>query len=138
MQLKAIVDCQIMARHPHMAKIIAKYDLLIYRYFSPVWNRNAEGKLQLEEEEDGGDDEDKDDEEEKEEDQDGKDKLDTGGLEKGEGVEIVVLNVVPKKKKKKEKDEEEKEQEEKKRRRKKNKKREKMMKRRKKKKSEKN
>ena len=50
MQLKAIVDCQIMAIHSHMAKIIAKYDLLIYRYYSPVWNRNAEGKLQLEEE----------------------------------------------------------------------------------------
>ena len=41
--------------------------------------------------------------------------LDTGGLEKGEGVEIVVLKVVPKKKKKnkKEKDEEEKEKDEK-------------------------
>ena len=46
MQLKAMVDCQIMAIHPHMAKIIAYYDLLIYRYYSPVWNRNGEGKLQ--------------------------------------------------------------------------------------------
>ena len=43
MQLKAMVDCQIMAIHPHMAKIIAYYDLLIYRYYSPVWNRNGEG-----------------------------------------------------------------------------------------------
>ena len=39
MQLKA------MAIHPHMAKIIAFCDLMIYRYYSPVWNRNAEGKL---------------------------------------------------------------------------------------------
>ena len=58
MQLKAMVDCQIMAIHPHMAKIIAYYDLLIYRYYSPVWNRNGEGKLQTlkeeEEEEEGG------------------------------------------------------------------------------------
>ena len=52
MQLKAMVDCQIMAIHPHMAKIIAHYDLLINRYYSPVWNRNGEGKLQtLKEEE---------------------------------------------------------------------------------------
>ena len=63
MQLKAVVDCQIMAIHPHMAKIIAFDDLLIYRYYSPVWNRNAEGKLQAPEEEnegeeDGGDDDD--------------------------------------------------------------------------------
>ena len=35
-----------MAIHPHMARIIAFYDLLIYSYYSPVWNRNAEGKLQ--------------------------------------------------------------------------------------------
>ena len=57
MQLKAMVDCQIMAIHPHMARIIAFYDLLIYRYYSPVWNRNGEGKLQAlekEEEEDKG------------------------------------------------------------------------------------
>ena len=51
--------CQIMAIHPHMAKIIAYYDLMIYRYYSPVWNRNAEGKLQAEE--DGGDNDDDDD-----------------------------------------------------------------------------
>ena len=52
MQLKAMVECQIMAIHPHMAKIIAYYDLLIYRYYSPVWNINGKGKLQaLEEEE---------------------------------------------------------------------------------------
>ena len=51
-QLKAMVDCQIMTLHPHMSKIIAYYDLLIYRYYSPVWNRNGEGKLQaLEKEE---------------------------------------------------------------------------------------
>ena len=50
-QLKAMVDCQIMAIHPHMAKIIAFYDLLIYRYYSPVWNKNTEGKLQPPEEE---------------------------------------------------------------------------------------
>ena len=68
MQLKAMVDCQIMAIHPNMAKIIAFYDLLIYRYYSPVWNRNVEGKLQPPEEEeegegekDGGDDDDDDD-----------------------------------------------------------------------------
>ena len=64
MQLKAMVDCQIMAIHPHMAKIIAFFDLMIYRYYSPVWNRNAEGKLQAleeeEEEEDGGDNDDDD------------------------------------------------------------------------------
>ena len=41
MQLKAMVDCQIMATHPHMANFIAYYDL----------NRNAEGKLQALEEE---------------------------------------------------------------------------------------
>ena len=116
-QLKAIVDCQIMGIHPHMAKIIAKYDLLMYRYYSPVWNRNAEGKLELEEKEEGGDDEDDDYEEDDEEDgkyedQNGKDELDIGGLEKGEGVEIVVLKMVAKFKNKKEKDEEEKEQEE--------------------------
>ena len=111
MQLKAMVDCQIMAIHPHMAKIITCYDLMIYRYYLPVWNRNAEGKLQAleedeekeEEEEDGGDDDDEDDDKER------KKELDTGGLEKAEGVEIVGLKVVPKKKKnKKEKDEEEK------------------------------
>ena len=52
MQLKAMVDCQIMAIHPHISKIIAYYDLLIYRYYSLVWNRNGEGKLQaLEKEE---------------------------------------------------------------------------------------
>ena len=112
MQLKAMVDCQIMAIHPHMAKIIAYYDLMIYRYYSPVWNSNGEGKLQAlkeEEEEDGGgdDDNDDDDDDERKEIKE----LDTGGLEKGEGVEIVVLKVVPKKKKKnkKEKDKEEKE-----------------------------
>ena len=52
MQLKAMVYCQIMAIHPHMAKIIAFYDLLTYRYYSPVWNRNAEGKLQPPDEDD--------------------------------------------------------------------------------------
>ena len=31
LQLKAIVDCQIMAIHLQLAKIIAFYDLLIYR-----------------------------------------------------------------------------------------------------------
>ena len=59
MQLKTMVDCDIMAIHPHMAKIIAYYDLLIYRYYSPVWNRNAVGKLQAlgaEEEEEDDDD----------------------------------------------------------------------------------
>ena len=129
MQLKAIVDCQIMSIHPDMAKIIAKHDLLMYRYYSPVWNRNVEGKLELEEKEEeeedkekeeGGYDEDddydeyeEDDEEDgKYEDQNGKDELDMGGLEKGEGVEIVVLKMVTKNKNKKEKDEEEKEQEE--------------------------
>ena len=68
MKLKAMVDCQIMAIHPHMAKIIAFYDLMICRYYSPVWNRNAEGKLQAPEEEEeeeeeagGGDDDDDDD-----------------------------------------------------------------------------
>ena len=66
MQLKAMVDFQIMAIHPHMAKIIAYYDLLIYRYYSPVWNRNGEGKLQaLEEEEEEEDDHDDDDKKEK-------------------------------------------------------------------------
>ena len=91
-EVKAMVDCQIMAIHPHMGKIIAYYDLLIYRYYSPVWNRNGEGKLQvLEEEEEEDDDGDYD-----------KKELDRGGLEKGEGVEIVVLKVVPEKKKKQE------------------------------------
>ena len=101
MQLKAMVDYQIMAIHPHMSKIIAYYDLLIYGYYSPVWNRNGEGKLQALEEED-------DDKKEKKQ-------LDTGGLEKGEGVEIIVLKTVTKKKNKneKEKDEEKKEKEEK-------------------------
>ena len=61
MQLKAMVDCQIMVIHPHMAKIIAYYDLLIYRYYSPVWNRNGEGKLQTLKEE-----EEKEEEEEEE------------------------------------------------------------------------
>ena len=109
MQLKAMVDCQIMAIHPHMSKIIAYYDLLIYRYYSPVWNRNGEGKLQalekIEEEEDDDDDDDKKE----------KKQLDTGGLEKGEGVEIIVLKAVTKKKNKnkKEKDEEKKEKDEK-------------------------
>ena len=113
MQLKAIVDCQIIGIHPHMAKIIAKYDLLMYRYYSPVWNRNAEGKLELEAKVEGGDDEDDEYEEDgKYEDQNGKDELDTGGLGKGEGVEIVVLKMVAKNKNKKENDEEEKEQEE--------------------------
>ena len=115
MQLKAMVDCQIMVIYPHMAKIIAFYDLLIYRYYSPVWNRNAEGKLQApeeeiegEEEKDGGDDDDDDGKEKK-----GKDELDTDGLERGEGVEIVVLKIVHKKKNKKEKDEKEEEEKEK-------------------------
>ena len=98
MQLKAMVDCQIMAIHPHMSKIIAYYDLLIYRYYSPVWNRNGEGKLQALEKEEEDDDDDKKE----------KKQLDTGGLEKGEGVEIIVLKAVTKKKNKnkKEKDEE--------------------------------
>ena len=64
MQLKAMVDCEIIAIHPHMARIIAFYDLLIYRYYSPVWNRDAERKLQSSKEEevkDGGDDKDDDD-----------------------------------------------------------------------------
>ena len=126
MQLKAMVDCQIMAIHPHMAKIIAYYDLLIYRY-SPVWNRNGEGKLQtLKEEEEEDDDEEEEEEGEEEDDDDDDDddnddddnnnddkkELNTDGLEKGEGVQIVVLKVVPEKKKK-EKDEEEKEKDEK-------------------------
>ena len=100
MQLKAMVDCQIMAIHPHMSKIIAYYDLLIYRYYSPVWNRNGEGKLQALEKEERDDDDKKE-----------KKQLDTGGLEKGEGVEIIVLKAVTKKKNKnkKEKDEEKKE-----------------------------
>ena len=77
-----------MAIHPHMAKIIAFYDLLIYRYYSPVWNRNAEGKLQPleeeeEEEEKDGTDDDADDEKKRKE----KDELDTGELERGKGVE---------------------------------------------------
>ena len=63
MQLKAMVDCQIMAIHPPVAKTVAYYDLMIYMYYSPVWNRNAEGKLKAlekeEEEEDGGDDDNK-------------------------------------------------------------------------------
>ena len=77
---------------PHMAKIIAFYDLITYRYYSPVWNRNAEGKLQLpeeeekegEEEKDGGDDEGDDDDDDDDNDDDnrkekkGKDELDTG------------------------------------------------------------
>ena len=68
MQLKAMVDCQIMTIHPHMAKIIAYYDLMIYRYCSPVWNRNAEGKLQaLEEEEEEEEEEEQEQEEEEEE-----------------------------------------------------------------------
>ena len=107
MQLKAMVDCQIMAIHPHMSKIIAYYDLLIYRYYSPVWNRNGEGKLQALEKEEEEDDDDDDKKEKKQ--------LDTGGLEKGEGVEIIVLKAVTKKKNKnkKEKDEEKKEKDEK-------------------------
>ena len=113
MQLKAKVDCQIMAIHPHMSKIIAYYDLLIYRYYSPVWNRNDERKLQAlekeeEEEEEGEEEEDDDDKKEKKQ-------LDTSGLEKGEEVEIIVLKALTKKKNKnkKEKDEEEKEKDEK-------------------------
>ena len=71
MQLKAMVDCQIMVIHPYMAKIIAYYDLLIYRYYSPVWNRNGEGKLQtLKEEEEEEDDDDKKEEEEDDDDDD--------------------------------------------------------------------
>ena len=53
-----MVDCQIMAIHPHIAKIIAFYDLMIYRYYSPVWNRNGEGKLQALEEEEEEEEED--------------------------------------------------------------------------------
>ena len=106
-----MVDCQIMAIHPHMGKMIAYYDLLMYRYYSPAWNRNGEGKLQALEEE-----EEEEKEKEEDDDYDGDDdkkELDRGGLEKGEGVEIVVLKVVPKKKKnKKEKHEENKEKEE--------------------------
>ena len=111
MQLKTMVDCQIMAIHPHMAKIIAYYDLLIYRYYSPVWNRNGEGKLQALGEEEEEEKEEEDDDDDKKE----KKQLDTGGLEKGEGVEIIVLKAVTKKKNKnkKEKDEEEKEKDEK-------------------------
>ena len=60
-QVKAIVDCQIMAIHPHMGMIIAYYDLLIYRYYSPVWNRNGEGQLQVLEEEEEEEEEEKDD-----------------------------------------------------------------------------
>ena len=119
MQLKAMVDCQVMAIHPHMAKIIAYCDLLIYRYYSPVLNRNGEGKLQTLKEEEDDDEEEEEEEREEEDDDDDDDnknnnnnnddnkELNTGGLEKGEGVQIVVLKVVPKKKKK-EKDEEEK------------------------------
>ena len=107
MQLKAMVDCQIMAIHPHMAKIIAYYNLLIYRYYSPVWNRNGEGKLQtLKEEEEEDEEEEEEEEDDDDDNNDEKKELNTGGLEKGEGVQIVVLKVVPKKKKK-EKDEEE-------------------------------
>ena len=111
MQLKAMVDCQIMAIHPHMAEIIAFYDLLIYRYYSSVWNRNVEGKLQPpeekekegeEEEKDGGGGDDDDDDDNGKE-KKGRDELDTVGLERGEGIEIVVLKVVPTKKKKKKK-----------------------------------
>ena len=91
MQLKAMVDCQIMTIHPHMSKIIAYYDLLIYRYYSPVWNRNGEGKLQALEKEEEEEENDDDDKKEKKQ-------LDTGGLEKGEGVEIIVLKAVTKKK----------------------------------------
>ena len=114
MQLKAMVDCQIMAIHPHMSKIIASYDLLIYRYYLPVWNRNGQGKLQAlekEEEEEEEDDDDDDDDDDKKE----KKQLDTGGLAKG-GVELIVLKAVTKKKNKnkKEKDEEKQEKDEKK------------------------
>ena len=115
MQLKAMVDCQIMTIHPHMSKIIAYYDLLIYRYYSPVWNRNGEGKLQAlekEEEEEEEEEEEDDDVDDNDDDDDKKEKkqLDTGGLEKGEGVEIIVLKAVTKikNKNKKEKDEEKK------------------------------
>ena len=100
-QLKAMVDCQIMAIHPHMAKIIAYYDLLIYRYYSPIWNRNGEGKLQALEEEEEDDDDDDNDDNDDDDDKKEKKELDTGGLEKGEGVEIIVLKAVPKKKNKK-------------------------------------
>ena len=114
MQLKAMVDCQIMVIHPHMAKIIAYYDLLIYRYYSPVWNRNGGGKLQtLKEEEEEEEEDEDDDDDDNNNNNDDKKELNTGGLEKGEGVQIIVLKVVPKKKKK-EKDEEEKEKDEKK------------------------
>ena len=100
MQLKAMVDCQIMAIHPHMAKIIAYYDLLIYRYYSPVWNRNGEGKLQtLKEEEEDDDDEEEEGEEEDDDDDDNnnnnddKKELNTGGLEKGEGARSSCLHI---------------------------------------------
>ena len=117
MQLKAMVDCQIMVIHPHMAKIIAYYDLLIYRYYSPVWNRNDEGKLQTlkeeeeerrkkkkindkeEEEEEDDDDDDDDDDDNNNNNNDDKKELNTGGLEKGEGVQIVVVESCSKEKK---------------------------------------
>ena len=101
-----------MVIHPHMAKIIAYYDLLIYRYYSPVWNRNGEGKLQTLKEEEEEEKDDDDDDNNKNNNNNDKKELNTGRLEKGEGVQIVVLKVVPKKKKK-EKDEEEKEKDEK-------------------------
>ena len=97
-----MVDCQIMATLPHLSKIIAYYDLLIYRYYSHVWNRNGEGKLQALEEEEEEDDDDDDDDDKKE-----KKQLDTGGLEKGEGVEIIVLKAVTKKKNKNKKENDE-------------------------------
>ena len=118
MQLKAMVDCQIMAIHPHMAKIIAYYDLLIYRYYSPVWKRNGVGKLQMlkeeedDEEEEEEEDDDDDDDNNNNNNNDDKKELNTAGLEKEEGVHIVVLKVVPKKEKK-EKDEDEREKDEK-------------------------
>ena len=112
MQLKAMVDCQIMAIHPHMAKIITYYGLLIYRYYSPVWNRNGEGKLQTLEKKEKEEDEEEEEDDNNNNNNDDKKELNTGGLEKGEGVQVVVLKVVPKKKKR-EKDEEEKEKDEK-------------------------
>ena len=72
--------------------------MLIYRYYSPVWNRNGEGKLQALEKEKEEDDDDKKE----------KKQLHTGGLEKGEGVEIIVLKAVTKKKNKNKKEKEEK------------------------------
>ena len=123
MQLKAMVDCQIRAIHPHMAKIIAYYDLLIYKYYSPVWNRTGEGKLQTlekeEEEEDDDEEEEKEDEEEEEEEEeednnnDDKKRIEYRWTRKRRRGTNSCVESCPKEKKenKKEKDEEEKENE---------------------------